>query len=112
MNKFKLIYAIVNSGFSEIVMDAAREEGARGGTIIHARGTGTKAMEEKYGVIITPNKEMIMILVDESICDKVMSAIYKVAGLGSDGQGIAFALSVDDVVGLKTQSTTKEEDKQ
>ncbi|MCQ2792964.1 MAG: P-II family nitrogen regulator [Bacilli bacterium] len=100
MEKFKLIYAIVNSGYSEIVMDAARDEGAKGGTIIHARGTGTKEMEQKYGVIITPNKEMIMILVTEEICDKVLSAIYKVAGLGSKSQGIAFALPVDDVVGI------------
>lgn len=105
MEKFKLIYAIVNQGFSEVAMDAARDEGARGGTIVHARGTGTKAMEEKYGIIITPNKEMIMILVQESICDKVMSAIYKACGLASDGQGIAFAVPVDDVVGIKIPST-------
>ena len=42
--KFELIVVLVNSGFSEIVMDAAREIGARGGTIVRARGTGTKDM--------------------------------------------------------------------
>ena len=57
MEQFNLIIAIVNTGFSEIVMDAAREEGAKGGTIIHARGTGTKAMEEKYGIEFE-NEEM------------------------------------------------------
>lgn len=99
--KHEVIIAIVNSGFSEVVMNAAREEGARGGTIIHARGTGTKAMEQKYGIIITPDKEMIMILVKESIRDKVLSAIYKATGLATDGQGIAFAMPVTDVIGLR-----------
>lgn len=101
MNKFELVLVLVNSGFSQIVMDAAREEGARGGTIIHARGTGTKEMETKYGVVITPDKEMILILVSSKIKDKVLSSVYKAAGLGTDGQGIAFSLPVDDVVGLK-----------
>ena len=99
--KFELIIALVNSGFSDVVMDAAREEGARGGTIIHARGTGTKEMEKKYNIIITPDKEMILILVKEEIRDKILSVIYKAAGLGTDGQGIAFSLPVENVVGIK-----------
>ena len=99
--KFELIIALVNSGFSDVVMDAAREEGARGGTIIHARGTGTKEMEKKYNIIITPDKEMVLILVEEEIRDKILSAIYKAAGLGTDGQGIAFSLPVENVVGMK-----------
>ena len=101
MDKFEVIVVFVNSGFADVVMNAAREEGARGGTIIHARGTGTADMEKKYNIIITPDKEMIMILVNDKIKDKVLSAVYKAAGLGSDGQGIAFTLPVEDVVGLK-----------
>ena len=99
--KFEVIIAFVNSGFSDLVMNAAREEGARGGTIVHARGTGTAEMEKKYNIIITPDKEMIMILVNQAIKEEVLSAIYKAAGLGTDGQGIAFTLPVEDVVGLK-----------
>lgn len=99
--KFELIVVLVNSGFSEIVMDAAREVGARGGTIVRARGTGTKDMENRYNIVITPDKEMILILVKETIRDQMLSAIYKAAGLGTDGQGIAFSLPVNDVVGIK-----------
>ena len=99
--KFELIVVLVNSGFSEVVMDAAREVGARGGTIVRARGTGTKDMEKRYNIVITPDKEMILILVKETIRDQMLSAIYKAAGLGTDGQGIAFALPVNDVVGIK-----------
>lgn len=99
--KFELIVVLINAGYTDIVMNAAREAGARGGTIIHARGTGTQEMEKKYNIMITPDKEMILILSHVKIKDKVLSAVYKVAGLGTEGQGIAFTLPVSDVVGLK-----------
>ena len=99
--KFELIVALINSGYSEVAMNAAREAGARGGTIIHARGTGTAEMEKKYNIMITPDKEMILILSNIKIKDKVLAAVYKAVGLGTDGQGIAFSLPVSDVVGLK-----------
>jgi len=99
--KYEVIIIIVNEGYSEVVMNAARESGARGGTIAHARGTGTKEMEKKYGIVITPQKEMIYILVNTKIRDQVMSAINKVAGVDTKGQGIIFSLPVNDVSGLK-----------
>lgn len=98
--KFELVVVIVNSNYSEIAMNAAREEGARGGTIVHARGTGTKTMEEKYGIIITPEKDLLLILVSEEIRDKILNAVYKAVGLATDGQGIAFSLPVSEVVGI------------
>ena len=82
-------------------MDAARAEGARGGTVINARGTADKNLEKKYGVAITPDKELVLIIVDKEIRDNVLTAIYKAAGLDTDGHGIAFSIPVSDVVGLK-----------
>lgn len=100
-NQFEAIIALVNTGFSDLVMEAARAEGARGGTVINARGTGDKSLEKKYGVAITPDKEMILIVVNVNIRDAVLSAIYKAAGLDTNGHGIAFSIPVDDVAGLK-----------
>lgn len=99
--KYEVIIVIVNEGFSEIIMNAARENGARGGTITHARGTGNKDIEQKYGVIITPQKEMIYILVNAKIRDAVMAAINKAAGIETKGQGIVFSVPVANVSGLK-----------
>lgn len=94
------IFCIVNSGYSETVMDAAKKFGARGGTVINARGTANKDAETFFGITIQPEKEIVMILVPSSIKDEVLHALYKEAGLDSAGQGIAFALPVDSVVGM------------
>ena len=99
--KYEVIVVIVNEGHSDKVMDAAREAGARGGTITHARGSGTKEIEKKYGIAITPQKEMLYILVNEKIRDAVMSAVNNAAGLDTMGQGIVFSLPVENVSGIK-----------
>ncbi len=97
---YEVIFCIVNSGFSETVMDAAKEVGARGGTVIHARGTANKEAEEFFHITIQPDKEIVMILVPADIKDKVLHAVYQQAGLKTAGQGIAFSMAVSNVVGL------------
>ena len=103
MNQYKheVIMCIVNSGFSEAVMEAAREFGARGGTVIRARGTANAEAESIFNIAIQPEKEIVMILVDTKIKDDILHALYKSVGLQTPGQGIAFSMPVDDVVGLK-----------
>ena len=103
-NKYEMILAIVNAGFSETVMEAAKEVGARGGTVIHARGTANKEAEQFFHITIQPDKEIVMILVAEEIKDDVLHAIYKSAGLKTEGQGIAFSLAVDEVVGISSDT--------
>ncbi len=102
MENYEMIMCIVNTGFSETVMDAAREVGARGGTVIHARGTANKEAEQFFHISIQPDKEVVMILVPAKIKDDVMHAIYRNAGLKTEGQGIAFSVPVDDVVGISS----------
>ena len=97
---YEMIFCIINSGFSETVMDAAREAGARGGTVVRARGTAGKEAEELFKITVHPDKEVLMILVPRDIKDKVLSAIYKSAGMDTAGQGIAFSVAVNRTVGL------------
>lgn len=98
-NGHELIICIVNNGFTDLVMDAARKEGARGGTIFHGRGTGNPEMEKFFGISISPEKEIVIILVEAEIKEAVLKAVNKAAGLETNGKGIAFSLSVSDVVG-------------
>ena len=104
-SKYELVLCIINAGFSEAAMDAAKEAGARGGTVIHARGTANLEAEQFFNITIQPDKEVVMILVPSEIKDAVLHALYQGAGLKTAGQGIAFSLPVDDVVGLTTNTT-------
>lgn len=102
--KHEVIICIVNSGFSETVMDAAREFGAKGGTVLRGRGTANAEAEKLYGIAIQPDKEIVMILIDSNLKNDILHAIYKAAGLNTPGQGIAFAMPVEDVAGLNATS--------
>lgn len=110
MKKFEheLILCIVNEGFSEAVMDAAREVGARGGTILHARGTANKEAEAFFKITIQPEKEIVMIIVPADIKEDVLHALYKSVGLKTPGQGIAFSMPVDNVIGLSSTEEVQE----
>lgn len=99
----EVIFCIINSGFSENVMDSAKKVGATGGTVINARGTAGKDAEKFFGVTVDPEKEIVMILVPAGKKDDVLHALYQDVGLNSPGQGIAFSLPVDSVVGLTEQ---------
>ena len=104
MSEYVVIFSIVNEGFADSVMTAAREAGAKGGTVIQARGTAKDEVEKAFNISIHPEKEIIMILVNRTIKEAVLHAIYKNVGLNTPGQGIAFSVPVDDVVGLNTPS--------
>jgi nitrogen regulatory protein PII len=108
-DNYEVVMVIVNDGFTDLVMDAAKKAGARGGTILTARGTGNKDIEKFFGVVITPEKQIVMILVPKEIKDAVIEAIYKEVGINTKGQGIAFSFPAADVIGIVE---SKPEDKQ
>ena len=97
---YEMIVCVVNNGFSDAVMSAAREYGAKGGTVLHARGTANQEAEKFFGISIQPEKEVVLILVPNKIKDDILHAIYQKVGLATPGQGIAFTLPVENAVGL------------
>ena len=105
------IICIVNAGFSDAVMDAAKEAGARGGTVFRARGTADKEAESIFHIAIQPDKEVVMILVPCALKNDILHALYKAVGLKTPGQGIAFSMPVDQVVGL-SEATKEPAEKQ
>ena len=106
------IFCIVNDGYSETVMEAAKKYGARGGTVISARGTAGKEAEKLFGVTVHPEKEIVMILVPAEKKEDILRALYKEAGLDAAGQGIAFSLPVDSVVGIAEEQQPAAEKKE
>lgn len=102
-----LIVTVVARGFSDTVMAVAKNEGAEGATIVSARGSDVNASDTVLGVSIQPEKEVVMILVRKQLRKKIMRAICKECGLGSESKGICFSLPVDEVGGLSHQLLTK-----
>ena len=99
-NIYECVVSIVNHGYTDLVMEAARGAGAKGGTVISGHGTNNKDVTEFFGVTITPEKDIVLILVASAIRDKVLAAINAGAGMATKGMGIAFSLPVNDVVGI------------
>ena len=109
-NQFELIFCIVNLGFSDSVMTAARELDSRiCGTVLNARGTAREEAEKLFNITIEPEKEIVMMLVAKELKEEILHAVYKSVGLNTPGQGIAFSLPVDEVVGLSIPAVNKEE---
>ena len=99
-NDHEVIFAIVNSGYAEDAMAVAREQGVRGGTILNARGVARENEAAFFGISIHAEKEILMMVVEKSIRDNVLNALYKEMGMGKKAQGIVFSLPVSDVAGL------------
>ena len=87
-------------GYAEEVMDIAREQGVRGGTILNARGVAKQDAAAFFGITLHSEKEILMMVVEKDIRDNVLNAIYKEMGMAKAAQGIAFSLPVSDVAGL------------
>lgn len=104
-----LLVAICESGHAETVMDAARPAGARGGTVVHAKGTAGELVKKFLGVSLATEKEMILILVSRRSRDDVMQAVMEKAGIHSPAHTVLFALPVEHVAGLRSVLGEEEE---
>lgn len=82
----EVIFAIVNAGFAEDVMDVARENGARGGTILNARGVVKEDTAHFFGITVHADKEILMMVVEKTIRDRVLNVIYKEMGMAKKSQ--------------------------
>ena len=109
-NNHEVIFAIVNSGFAEDVMDVARDLGVRGGTILNARGVAREDAAAFFGITLHAEKEILMMVVEKELRDTVLNAIYKEMGMGKPAQGIAFTLPVSDVAGLVKEHEADEKE--
>jgi len=96
----EVIFAIVNAGYAEDAMHVAREEGASGGTIISGRGVAREKEAAFFGITVHAEKEILMLVVEKEIRDRVLHALYKKMGMQQKAQGIVFSLPVSEAAGL------------
>lgn len=104
----ELLVVVCNQGYSEMVMDAAREAGANGGTVINARGTGMEKAEKFLGISLASEKDMTFIVVRTAVRDHVMQSIMLKAGVATEAKAIVFSLPVTDTAGLRLADAAEE----
>lgn len=104
----ELLMVIGNQGYSELIMDAARAAGARGGTIIHARGTGMQKAEQFLGISLGSEKDVVMIVTAAEDRTAMMQSIMRAAGPGTKAGAIVFSIPVEDTAGMTLRPVSED----
>lgn len=99
---YQLIMAVVNSGHFGEVMEAAKDAGAKGGTLIHARSLGSKEAAKYLGITVQPEKDLVMILAPQEKRLAIMESIIKTSGLNTEAMGSCFSLPVNSIMGIES----------
>lgn len=97
--RYELLLVIANQGHTGSIMDAARAEGAGGGTVVHAKGTGMEGAAHFMGVELANEKELIFIVSRTAQKNQIMKAIM--TGADPKAGAIVFSLPVTDTAGLR-----------
>lgn len=97
---YELIMVICNEGSTDTVMNAARSAGARGGTVLHAKGTGAADAPKFYNISIAQEKELVLIVSAAHQKGEIMRAILQKAGPDTKAGAITFSLPVSEVAGF------------
>lgn len=100
MNKFECIMTIVDGGYSEYVVDAAKASGAKGATIINARGSTSKEPNKFFKLNIQPDKQVVMILCKREQTKEIVEAISRSAGMNTKAHALSFVLPVEEATGM------------
>ena len=98
---YELIIAILEAGYTDMVMDAAREGGAGGGTVVHAKGTAAERAQKFFGISLADEKDMLYIVTSRAKRNDIMRSIMQKAGIDSKAHTIAFSVPVAATAGFK-----------
>ncbi len=96
----RAIFAVVDRGRSEEVVEAAKSAGARGGTVIHGRGSGIHETEKLFAMPIEPEKDIVLMVVQSEIEDQVVGAVRTRLQMDMPGNGVLFVIDVQGALGL------------
>jgi nitrogen regulatory protein PII len=97
---YNSIFVIVDKGNAETVVEAATKVGAKGATIVNGRGSGIHETSRIFSIEIEPEKEIVLILVEKEITEKVCDSIKDATDLDQPGRGILFVQNVAETYGI------------
>lgn len=90
-----LITGIISHGQADEIMAVARNSGAKGGTILDARGTGTEDDVKFFGISLASDKEMLLIVAENDSAPAILEAISNLPIFSEPGGGIVYTTKVD-----------------
>ena len=99
---YDLIIAICQRGMSDVVMEAARNAGAKGGTIVHAKGTASLDTARFFGISIANEKELMLIATRHENHSVIMHAIAETKNSDGTPCAVQFTVPVEDISGLRS----------
>ncbi|NMB02142.1 MAG: P-II family nitrogen regulator [Firmicutes bacterium] len=97
---YRAVYVVVDKGNGEKVMDVAKAVGARGGTIMNARGSSIHETTKFLNMEIEPEKEIVLILAKQDLADQIVMAVRDELKIDEPGRGIIFVQSVSETYGV------------
>lgn len=102
---FKLLVSFIDDNKTESVVQAARDKGATGATVItNARGEGLRGSKTFFGLDLETQRDVVMFLVEEHLAREILESIKDIGQFDEQpGTGIAFQLDVEDAVGITQQ---------
>ncbi len=102
---FKLLVVFVEDRKTDTIMNAARESGATGCTVIHhARGEGLNKASTFLGMSLATQRDVLLMLVEEHLCRRILEHISEVGEFDAKpGTGMAVQIDVEDAVGIVRQ---------
>ena len=103
---FKLLIVFVEDSKTDDLIQAARKAGATGCTVInHARGEGYEAPKSFFGLTLTSQRDVLLLLVEQHLSREILEHIGAVGGFDAEpGTGLAIQLDVEDAIGVLTQA--------
>ena len=108
-NKIKSLFIIVNAGYSGDIVEIARSVGARGATILNARGSSAKS-QTIMGITVDSEKEIILCLAEEATAKRIMTAVKEQAGYGTSAHSVCFVMPVEKMIGASPNSVEQPEE--
>ena len=100
MDSYSAIYVIVDKGKAEEVIAAANHAGARGGTIVNARGSGIHEAQKFFSIEIEPEKEKVFIIARDEKKDDIIASVRTALKIDEPGNGVIYVLPINEVYGL------------
>jgi nitrogen regulatory protein PII len=101
--KFSLVIAFVPAENQARVIEAAREAGATGATILNARGEGVKEQKTFLGMKLEKPQDAILFLVERHHSTKILQAVYNAGEMEKPHHGIVISVPVEGAMGLESQ---------